>query len=76
MGDWNISINAIMDKDLRGILVQTGQFEDFVGGNITCTNCGRVINEDNISTLLPYEDGGLIRLKFYCNRIECVNCDK
>ena len=65
-----------MDKDLRGILVQTGQYEDFVSGSIMCANCGRVINEDNVSTLLPYEDDGLIKLKFYCNSIECVNCEK
>lgn len=65
-----------MDKDLRGILVQTGQYEDFVSGNIMCANCGRVINEDNVSTLLPYVDDGLIKLKFYCNSIECVNCEK
>ena len=65
-----------MDKDLRGILVQTGQYEDFVSGNIMCANCGRVINEDNVSTLLPYEEDGVIKLKFYCNSIECVNCEK
>lgn len=76
MEDRNISIKAIMDKDLRGILVQTGQYEDFVSGNIMCANCGRVINEDNVSTLLPYEEDGVIKLKFYCNSIECVNCEK
>lgn len=76
MEDRNISIQAVMDKDLSKILVQTGQYEDFVSGNIVCSHCGRVINVDNISTLMPYDDNGMIKLKFYCNSIECVNCDK
>ena len=76
MAERNIVIKAIMDKDLSKILVQTGQYEDFVHGNITCANCGKVIDYNNISSLVPYEEGEAIRLKFYCNSIECVNCDK
>ena len=76
MKDSDITIKAVMDKDLNKILVQTGQYEDFVSGSITCANCGKVINGDNISSLLPYEDDGTIKLKFYCNSIECVNCEK
>lgn len=76
MGDRQISIKAIMDKDLSKILVQTGLYEDFVRGKITCSNCGKVIDGDNISSLVPYEEGEIIKLKFYCNSIECVNCDK
>jgi len=76
MEDRNITIKAVMDKDLRKILVQTGQYEDFVSGNIVCANCGKIINDNNISSLVPYEDEGGIRLRVYCNSIECVNCDK
>ncbi len=76
MEDRNISIKAIMDKDLGKILVQTGQYEDFVRGSIRCANCGKVVGDDNISSLVPYDEGGTIRLKFYCNSIECVNCEK
>lgn len=76
MKDKNISIKAVMDKDLNRILVQTGQYEDFVSGSIKCANCGRLINDNNISSLLPYEENGAIKLRFYCNNIECVNCEK
>lgn len=76
MRDKRVAIRAIMDTELHNILNQTGQFEDFVSGKIECENCGRVITIDNISTLLPYSDSGAIKLKFYCNSIECVNCEK
>lgn len=76
MKDRSISIKAVMDKDLSRILVQTGQYEDFVGGSIRCANCGRVINGDNISSMMPYDENGVIKLRFYCNSIECVNCEK
>ena len=50
-------INAIMDKDLYKILIQTGQYEEFINGNIRCECCGRRITIDNISTLMPYVKG-------------------
>ena len=69
-------VNAIMDKDLKQILIQTGQYEEFINGNIRCECCGRKVTIDNISTLMPYETIDGIKLKFYCTSIECVNSVK
>lgn len=70
------TVNAIMDKDLKQILIQTGQFEDFINGNLKCECCGNIITIDNISTLVPYDTDKGIKLKFYCNNIDCVNSEK
>lgn len=69
-------VNAVMSKDLIQILSQTGQYEDLVNGKIKCESCGRVITINNISTLIPYVDNEMIKLKFYCDNIDCVNSDK
>lgn len=71
-----LTINAIMDTQLKGILYQTGQYDDFENGKIYCQCCGQVITTNNISTLVPYDDCGVIKLKFYCNSIDCVNSEK
>ena len=65
-----------MSTKLKDVLYQTGQYDDFVNGNIKCQYCGSVITTDNISTLVPYVEDGVIKLKFYCNNIDCVNSKK
>ena len=65
-----------MNSDLVHVLNQTGQYEDLLNGSITCECCGREITLDNISTLIPYEVEGSIKIRFYCNQFECVNCEK
>ena len=69
-------IQAIMNNDLVNVLNQTGQYEDLINGSIMCECCGREITMDNISTLIPYETEGKIKIRFYCNNIDCVNSEK
>jgi len=69
-------IDAIDVESLNKILLQTGQYEDFISGNIKCACCGDVISLDNISTIIPYDGENGIKLKFFCNKLECVNSDK
>ena len=76
MSDKSVTIKAVMDTEIHKILNQTGQFEDFISGNLKCANCGSVITIDNLSTLVPFDNNGSIKLKFYCNSVECVNCEK
>ena len=76
MRDKHFAIKAVMDTEIHKILNQTGQFEDFISGNIKCSNCGSIISIDNLSTLMPFDDNGTIKVKFYCNSVECVNCEK
>ena len=56
-----------MNSDLVNVLNQTGQYEDLINGSIKCECCGREITLDNISTLIPYEVEGSIKIRFYCN---------
>lgn len=69
-------IQAIMNTELIRVLNQTGQYEDLINGKIKCKCCGNEITLDNISTLIPYEEDGSIKIKFYCNNIDCVNSEK
>lgn len=72
----NQTIQAIMHTELISILKQTDQYEDVVNGFSKCECCGKDITLDNISTLIPYEDNGKIRVRFYCNQFKCLNNDK
>ena len=76
MRDKRVAIQAVMDTELNKILNQTGQFEDFINGNVKCANCGKTITIDSISTLVPFDENGSVKLKFYCNSVECVNIKK
>lgn len=69
-------IQAMMNTELLRVLNQTGQYEDLIDGMIKCECCGNEITLDNISTLIPYEEDGSIKIKFYCNNIDCVNSEK
>lgn len=69
-------IQAMMNTELIRVLNQTGQYEDLINGAIKCNCCGKEITLENISTLLPYEEDGSIKIKFYCNNIDCVNSEK
>lgn len=69
-------VQAIMNTELVDILKQTGQYEDVINGFVKCECCGREITLDNISTLIPFEQDGEIKIKFYCDHLDCVNCEK
>lgn len=71
-----LKVRAIMNSELAGFLKQTGQYEDVINGFVKCECCGKEIVLDNISTLIPYEQDGKIKIKFYCDQIDCVNCEK
>lgn len=70
------TVQAIMNTELVDILKQTGQYEDVINGFVKCECCGREITLDNISTLIPFEQDEEIKIKFYCDHLDCVNCEK
>lgn len=76
MAKENVKISAVMDTKLAKILIQTGQYGDFISGEIKCANCGKIITPDNVSMLLPFNLNGEVKLKFYCDSMDCLNCDK
>ena len=72
----SIKVQVLMNTDLVNVLNQTGQYEDLINGLIKCECCGREITLDSIRTLVPYKEQGAIKIRFYCNHFECVNCEK
>lgn len=69
-------VQVMMNTELARLFNQTGQYEDLINGVIKCKCCGREITLDNISTLVPMEVNGEIKIQVYCNSIDCVNSEK
>lgn len=65
-------IKVVYDKNLDNILRQVGLYEDFVHGQIHCKYCGRVIDYNNLSLIIPKVDDGEATLEFCCNNPECL----
>ncbi|MCM0728042.1 MULTISPECIES: hypothetical protein [Bacteroidales] len=66
------TINAILDQDLEALLKQTDKYEDLVNGRILCENCKKVIAIENIGIVLPDIQNDTMKLRFYCDDIDCI----
>lgn len=67
------TLKAIYDNDLDRLLKHTKQYNDFVNGDVKCMYCGGVVNNDNISIIIPNVKDSGISLQFCCNNTECLN---
>lgn len=65
-------MRAIADADLEVLLVQVGDYDCFVRGELRCSVCGRVIDSDNLAMVVPYKESGVLKLKYFCDNIDCV----
>ena len=65
-------IHAIADEDFENLLIQVGDYDAFVSGEVKCQECGRVINTDNLVMVVPFKENGKIKLKYYCDNIGCA----
>ena len=73
MSNKTTQIKAVLNKDLENLLVKTGQINDFIEGYIKCMYCGKVIDYDNLSIIIPSNQEGLTTLNFCCNNPECLS---
>lgn len=65
-------IQAISNDDFENLLIQVGDYEAFISGEVKCHECGRVVNTDNLVMIVPFEESGKIKLKYYCDNIGCT----
>lgn len=71
-GKKDIKVNAILEDDLESLLKSTKQYEEVVLGNVRCISCGTIITTENIGIIIPDNSEANIKLKFYCERIDCA----
>ena len=69
-GKKKIEVNAILDNQIESLLKETGQFEDFINGNILCESCKTIITVQNIGIIQPIKDGK--KVLFYCDSKDCI----
>lgn len=65
-------MRAMADTDLEGLLVQVGDYDSFVRGELKCHVCGQVISSDNLAMVIPFKGNDELKLRYICNNIDCV----
>ena len=63
-----ITIYAVDDKSLVGVLERLGIYQDVVAGRTRCHFCGRAVAMQNLGGLFKHE--GQVRV--VCNNIKCL----
>ena len=71
-GKKNIEVNAILDRDLETLLQKTNQFEALLQGDLKCVSCETTITIDNIGIIVPIKKGKVLKVEFYCEKIDCA----
>lgn len=66
-------VKVMFNTDIEKVLTYTGQYDDFLQGNILCQCCGRPITENNVSILLPVVNKGEKKVIFWCSDDECIS---
>ena len=65
-------IKAMINSDLEKLLIQVGDYDDFLEGLIVCHHCGKVINHDNLAMIIPVKNNESIKLRYICDNRECI----
>lgn len=58
---------AVHDEELNVFLKNLELLDDFIEGKIHCHICNKVVTENNLGCVFPYEDD----IKISCNDIDC-----
>lgn len=69
-------IRAMMNSDLEKLLIQVGDYDKFLEGELHCHACGKVLNADNIAMVLPVREEGEMILKYFCDNSDCMKTIK
>lgn len=69
-------IRAMMNSDLEKLLIQVGDYDKFLEGELHCHACGRDLNVDNISMVLPVREDGKMALRYFCDNSDCMRIVK
>lgn len=65
-------IKAMMNSDLEKLLIQVGDYDKFLEGQLHCHVCGKVLNADNIALVLPVREESKIVLRYFCDNTDCI----
>lgn len=65
-------IHAMMNSDLEKLLIQVGDYDKYLEGELHCHVCGRVLNADNIAMVIPILENGKIALRYFCDSSDCI----
>jgi hypothetical protein len=62
-------IYAVHDIELKELLENLELLNDFEDGKITCFICNKIVTEENLGSIFPYQND----IKVSCNDIDCYN---
>jgi len=60
-------IDAVHEKNLKGLLESLGLLEDVEKGRINCNFCGKTITLENLQCIYPKND----EIIFCCDDVKC-----
>ena len=69
-------IMAMMNSDLEKLMIQVGDYDKYLEGELHCHTCGKVLDADNIAMVLPVREEGKIVLKYFCDNSDCMKTIK
>ena len=64
-----IEVKAVWNTELEQLLSNLGILEDLLLGKLTCGNCGRTIDLDNIGAIIPQHD----KVVLACDDSPCIH---
>lgn len=62
----------MMNSDLERLLIQVGDYDRFLEGELHCHVCGKILNADNISIVLPVRENDRLTLRYFCDNADCM----
>lgn len=63
-----LNLAAVWDEDLRSLLISLGVLDDLTSGNACCVVCKRVLDIENLGTIIPSVDS----VQLTCDNSGCV----
>jgi len=64
-----IEINAVWDSQLQHLLENLGILEPLLLGKLTCAQCGRTVDLDNLGAIIPQKD----EVTVVCDDTPCIH---
>ena len=64
-----IEVKAVWNTELEQLLSSLGILESLLLGELTCANCGRTIDLDNLGAIVPQKDNIVLA----CDDTPCIH---
>ena len=63
-----IEVKAVWNTELEPLLSSLGILEPLLSGELTCANCSRIIDLDNLGAIIPQQD----KIVLACDYTPCI----